>query len=467
MLRTLTTATVLIAMCPGLAHAKQGWGEFADYDNVYHSDRDVNEYVVFAQSTWPMLWYWEGEELYDTIQGSQGEYTTVGKFFQSSSSEHPAPTARLWKGPGNRCVISFRSTIGNTELFEEAWGTLASDANYPIEGVITNAWHHQYQPDGSRIDSYYYRVLQEIGGQIDTAVRSASCAELVATGWSMGAALAQLYAYRSWVEANSPQVGEVYAFNPGPAGNGKFRQDYNNMAKAIGIKSEVFCRIHDPIKNAARLAYFDPSQVNWELGCGDQLGAQINQIYNGEDGVPASHDLRAWRTCGDHIDRDKQCPNGESAAVPWTDTNPVRGTEGAYLNNFVYTTQGSQPDGYECVQVHAWSGSKHSGDYTDNYFCSWQEIGMEWSTTGEIAGKVCTHITEAADNNDDGTSSWGENNYLCIQADSSYLLTWTSNQSIADGAHCVQWYESKRPSWTDNYLCWTTDNDSLLTGSDK
>ncbi|MEO0461240.1 MAG: hypothetical protein AAF219_10385, partial [Myxococcota bacterium] len=453
MLRTLITTIVLMAMAPWSARAETVG--FPDVDNFYHPQEDVNEYVVFAQATWRMLWNYRDrpdEERWTYVSVNGERYNTAREFY-SSSWETPGsgslPSAKLFVGPANKCVVSFRPSLEG-EQYVEGLDALAVNLEYPIWGVITAFWANVEWPYRTATDTYYYNLLQQMAPAIDAEARNQGCGDLVSVGYSMGASFAQLYAYRAWVGRGSFPVNAVYAFNPGPTGNGVFRHSYNNLVKKDGRESHVFCRHSDPIRTLSEGAYWDPVSKNWELGC-TSVGVAIDGAYNA-DGPPVNHDLRGWRTCGDILNHDDQCPTGDPSASDWAQTNGSRGTEGAYLGNFVFTTQDHEPKDYKCVNPTGQLATKND----DNHFCSWQAIDMEWSKQGPIAGKDCINITETADHD------WGDNNYLCIQKGSGYSLSWYTNGQ-KPGQNCVQWYEPNATSWRDNYLCWTTDNDTLVS----
>ncbi|MEO1175165.1 MAG: hypothetical protein AAFX94_24380, partial [Myxococcota bacterium] len=89
MLRTLTTTIVLMALAPWSARAETVG--FPDVDNFYHPQEDVNEYVVFAQATWRMLWNYRDrpEEERWTYVSVNGDRYNIAKNFYSSSWETP------------------------------------------------------------------------------------------------------------------------------------------------------------------------------------------------------------------------------------------------------------------------------------------------------------------------------------------------------------------------------------------
>jgi len=87
--------------------------------------------------------------------------------------------------------------------------------------------------------------------------------------------------------------------------------------------------------------------------------------------------------------------------------------------------------------------------WSDNYLCTPEDIGLEWSTSGPIPDRFCTHLWEASD----VAHGWSDN-YLCAPDDLG--LAWTPNDAIK-GLPCLQISEWSDPdTWDDNYLCWNT-----------
>jgi len=100
--------------------------------------------------------------------------------------------------------------------------------------------------------------------ELNEQIRLDSAIKLVATGHSLGAGLAQQFAYSVQDEPNSPKVGEVYAFDPSPVTGyfsvGKRRRTYN----CDGLKID---RIYERREILAILrsftsVIFPPSKVN-------------------------------------------------------------------------------------------------------------------------------------------------------------------------------------------------------------
>jgi hypothetical protein len=88
--------------------------------------------------------------------------------------------------------------------------------------------------------------------------------------------------------------------------------------------------------------------------------------------------------------------------------------------------------------------------WSDNYFCSDDEIGMQWSSAGPIDGMDCVNVTENAD----GEAAAWEDNFLCMPHDADYRFTWSFTGPI-DGQTCVRWFEhvENKIYWIDNWMC--------------
>jgi hypothetical protein len=103
-------------------------------------------------------------------------------------------------------------------------------------------------------------------------------------------------------------------------------------------------------------------------------------------------------------------------------------------------------DGKHCVVV------DEPGDpdtWSDNHFCSDEDLGMQWSIAGPIDGMECTNVTEAADAEAD---MWTDN-YLCLPTGAQYAFTWSSAGPV-DGQTCVRWFDhSESSTWIDNWMC--------------
>ncbi len=106
--------------------------------------------------------------------------------------------------------------------------------------------------------------------------------------------------------------------------------------------------------------------------------------------------------------------------------------------------------GLVCTQVvEGASPAEHT--WRDNYLCADRDVGFRWSPSGAIPGMNCTQIIEGAEPLE---YTWRDN-YLCLPQGSALTLRWSSSGAIA-GMSCVQVHEGRDPySWHDNYLCWS------------
>jgi hypothetical protein len=104
-------------------------------------------------------------------------------------------------------------------------------------------------------------------------------------------------------------------------------------------------------------------------------------------------------------------------------------------------------DGEHCVSV---DEPSDPDTWSDNYFCSHDDVGLVWSYAGPVDGMDCTNVTESAE---EDAAAWSDN-YLCLPADSNYRLTWSSAGPI-DGQTCVRWFDhaEKSATWLDNWMC--------------
>lgn len=116
--------------------------------------------------------------------------------------------------------------------------------------------------------------------------------------------------------------------------------------------------------------------------------------------------------------------------------------------------------GLVCTQIiEGASPAEHT--WRDNYLCADRDVGLRWSPSGAIPGMDCTQIIEGAE---PAQYTWRDN-FLCLPQGSTLTLRWSSAGAIA-GMSCVQLHEGRDPySWNDNYLCWseTAQRADLLT----
>ncbi len=112
---------------------------------------------------------------------------------------------------------------------------------------------------------------------------------------------------------------------------------------------------------------------------------------------------------------------------------------------FAFSKSGPVP-GYHCVSVNEGSDPD---SWSDNYFCTVGDEGMQWSSVGAIPGMQCVQVSEASD-----PHTW-DDNYLCFPG-SQYTagVSWTSTGADSTKA-CVGWNEDSDPdTWADNFLCY-------------
>ncbi len=113
---------------------------------------------------------------------------------------------------------------------------------------------------------------------------------------------------------------------------------------------------------------------------------------------------------------------------------------------FAFSCDGAEA-GMSCVTVNEPSDPD---SWSDNNFCSKQDLGMKWSAAGPVAGMTCTNVAEGAEPHAD---AW-KDNFLCLPEQAPYAFSWSSAGPVA-GKDCVNWSEpaDQGGSWGDNYLC--------------
>ena len=112
---------------------------------------------------------------------------------------------------------------------------------------------------------------------------------------------------------------------------------------------------------------------------------------------------------------------------------------------FTFSCDGAQA-GMHCANVNEPSDPD---SWADNFFCSAQDLGLRWSSEGDVAGMDCAPVTESAEQY---ASAWSDNR-ICVPKQSPWIFTFSSAGPLA-GQQCAQWNEPADPhSWSDNFLC--------------
>ncbi|KAJ6647343.1 hypothetical protein Bhyg_02565 [Pseudolycoriella hygida] len=110
-----------------------------------------------------------------------------------------------------------------------------------------------------------------------------------------------------------------------------------------------------------------------------------------------------------------------------------------------FSSVGQIPGKY-CVQMtepadpHTWS---------DNFICFNKDYGVRWSHGGEISRMKCAQIVETSD-----PHTWSDN-FLCLPQGSPFRFHWSITERPS-GLCCVHIHEPAEPrehGWYDNYLC--------------
>ncbi|MBX2801124.1 MAG: lipase family protein [Myxococcales bacterium] len=426
-------------------------------ENVWNPDSDIHPSVVFAQATW--FYGWDTVVSTTRPGASAVEYTTF----------HDLGIARLFSADlpdgTTSCVVSWRPTAGNVELVRQAWGALLTDMVFSTDQIYAffkgkshPAWlaENPWAQESESINHYYSHVVETFGPDVVDALDDQGCDDITTTGWSLGGAMAQVFAHYVWHSHPDTKLTQVHAYNPGPAGNSEFRDSYEGFRIWRSAQSEIYCREGDPVLYASEHLFNDPPVEGgpiWEVGC-TQVGAKLDEDawpWRGVDLEPAftyNHDIRMWRTCDDYAD--DQCPHhGAAFSTVWSDPGP---RAGSIRNRGLGWSYQGPIDGMHCTPVnepsdpHAWH---------DNHFCSEERIGLEWSyggpidrVPGPVSDMRCTRIHENADPHD-----WHDN-YLCVPTTSGFHFEWSVHDPI-DGKDCIKWLEPSDPhTWDDNWLCW-------------
>jgi hypothetical protein len=123
------------------------------------------------------------------------------------------------------------------------------------------------------------------------------------------------------------------------------------------------------------------------------------------------------------------------------------GSTGGTPLGLVWSNYGTV-DGMACVNL-AEPMAPRDETWWDNHLCTPEDIGLEWSSSGPIADRFCTHIWESSDID----HGWTDN-YLCAPEDLG--LAWSPALPLG-ALPCLQISEPSDPdTWHDNYLCWGT-----------
>lgn len=226
------------------------------------------------------------------------------------------------------------------------------------------------------------------------------------------------------------KIGAIYTcangFNPWPAAsmyascknqllvNGSFIADRVNLMRSYGSLRDEKPATGGPLTSIEWLAdgpsYYDLNDPNND---GEVILAFKRCLYVGEEADPF------WRRAGGGGGaRDKHylcVPQSSSLRMAWTHASDThngntwaslpRGIPGRVDKEYLHS-QGFP----HCAQLNASSFDSHT--WGDNWLCANQDIGMQFSISGPIAGKACTQIKESDDNH--GGGGWETSVYLCI-----------------------------------------------------
>jgi hypothetical protein len=114
----------------------------------------------------------------------------------------------------------------------------------------------------------------------------------------------------------------------------------------------------------------------------------------------------------------------------------------ALPGRMVWSHSGPVP-GFFCT---AWNEGLDPHTWNDNFLCSLDDIGLQFSAAGPVGGKHCISVNEPSD-----PHAWSDN-YLCTTAE--HDLLWSIAGPIK-GAQCLLINEPADPyTWQDNFLCY-------------
>lgn len=102
-----------------------------------------------------------------------------------------------------------------------------------------------------------------------------------------------------------------------------------------------------------------------------------------------------------------------------------------------------------CVQLH----EPADPYWSNNYLCSYANLGIRWSSAGPIAGLYCVQIREPAE---PSYTTWHDN-YLCAPGNVFGLNTRWSHAGRPLGGYsgCINFNDPQDPhTWGDNWLCY-------------
>ncbi len=103
--------------------------------------------------------------------------------------------------------------------------------------------------------------------------------------------------------------------------------------------------------------------------------------------------------------------------------------------------------GQHCVNV---DEPADPDTWSDNHFCSEQDLGLRWSALGALPGMACANITESAEAQ---AAAWADN-HLCVPPEARVRFHWSSAGPLT-AYPCVRWFDHAETSatWLDNWLC--------------
>jgi hypothetical protein len=166
-----------------------------------------------------------------------------------------------------------------------------------------------------------------------------------------------------------------------------------------------------------------------------------------------------------------QSPGEHTITLKVTDQQGLSGTDTATVKvypapqpPFAWSAAGPLKDMASCVLVNE---PADPAPWGDNYLCSVQDFGLQWSSAGPLEGMRCTQIQEPAEPPIHG---W-EDNYLCVPASSPLELAWSAEGRI-EKKRCLPVGEpgdlhTSGQGWRNTYLCYSLKKDGAQKQADS
>jgi len=166
-----------------------------------------------------------------------------------------------------------------------------------------------------------------------------------------------------------------------------------------------------------------------------------------------------------------QSPGEHTITLKVTDPRGVSGTDTATVKvnpaprpALGWSVAGPLRNMTSCVLVNE---PADPAPWGDNYLCSVQDFGLQWSSTGPLEGMRCTRVGEPAEPLIHG---W-EDNHLCVPESSRLELAWSAGGRIKE-KKCLHIGEpgdrhAGQQGWRNTYLCYSLKKDGAQKQADS